>query len=414
MRTKQAIIVHGYIRNIERLLKQRRAEQIIPLGIIQICYQYYMSRIKFFVANNSNIIEIDIDKQHIKHISDIFRVWNSNVCYIPDLSISCLPLLKNTINNSKLYDGFMVRQSGVHYLNLFEEHKFIRFASNLHISQFSNDFCNVNWSRYDEYIYCGAKNGIIASTNSGLYQLKLQNIRKNGFAFKKINDEWKLNYHMHNMNSSTEVHSFMSVEDSYGNNLSLCNISQHNKMFAIENKTCSVKHLCTADAISDTGLETAKCGIFDFDTDKWKFIESYKYNAYRKDDSVQFGLCYDGYKQFVYLVSTQEKLSRYNLCKNKWEYIFGLNEIISAGDAQIFDSKPIVWLDSNQSNVIWYAVPCEYDDTKIDIKYYDLRSHTQRWTVGHVDFTRLLMKKLKQLNKNQAWGFNSYRNHVFK
>eukprot|EP01084_Bolivina_argentea_P073186 132811_1 len=77
----------------------------------------------------------------------------------------------------------------------------------------------------------------------------------------------------------------------------------------------------------------------------------------------------------VYLLSGSCILSQYDINKNKWNYLVGLE------NDNVFEKKPVLWMDNKNSNILYHTVLSRhnYYGCKIDVKYVDLRSSDQKW-----------------------------------
>eukprot|EP01084_Bolivina_argentea_P157605 274620_1 len=405
--SKKWLLVVGYVREIGALLKQK---YVIPLSIIEICYKHYLQETKHFVVNTNiknsvngwihgrRIIEIDLEHKKSKIIGDNSSIlvkfcYYSAFCYIPQISSLNVPILNKKHNDIQYYgifgcdtmtaDDIASGSGSTHQLYLFpsdncKNNKILSLGG-------SNNFQVIKYNSGMAYnsdmidcIYCD-QHGIIVSDKNGLHQLKLENINsKNDNKFILLNNNWQSN-------------GFVS----------LCHIG-NNKLFGVE-----CKNLIDID-----GIQQAKCGIYDFMTNKWKYIASYEYKAFKTSYfNLKCSMYFDRVNSLIYLFSNLGKLSVYNIITNQWMCLFETND---TNDKDYSRSKRILWIDI-MSHTLYLASSIRNDDglySTMKLRSYNLGSNNTKWNECFKEFQELINDQL--LDFSHATLFLMLDHHSLK
>eukprot|EP01084_Bolivina_argentea_P205123 350457_1 len=287
--SQHVIIVYGYIRKLERKLKDYQLF-IIPSIIIELCFDYYMPITKIFcLEKNNKLIELELNTGQPPKRSMIIPPENrakihdiiSCIC-IPDLIGTDIPFLQYYLDPNMSYYGIFGRDQTSHQFILYEK---INDVDDYYMTFTAPN--ELHLETYADYLYCN-EYGIIASDLDGLYQLKLKDINAmNDYKFTQLCYKWQWDHYAY---------------------LKMCYMRGLDKILAIQ---CS-ERIRMYDS-------KAKCAIFDFNTNEWKFIDFLDYLNNKLSSVYEHELLYCDMvynyhdRSSVYLLSGSCILSQYDI-----------------------------------------------------------------------------------------------------
>eukprot|EP01084_Bolivina_argentea_P067438 122812_1 len=381
----QRLLVDGYVRRIDCLLTK-----LIPTNVINICYYYYFINVShtFLIQTFEGGYDGDPEELYCIDILNKAKICLSLEYNTGDnrpINYSYIPSIKVTDNNT-LYHGVFYTYYDPNYiinsdfgpasinLGLVPQID-LRLAPTKRRGR--NAF--IEWGRTADglclgnNIYCGNKHGIIiCNGNNSLCQLQLQN----------INSSTCFDYTIHKLNN------FKWNSSEY---LSLCNMNDIDKLFIME---------CFSEKSISPTLKSTTCGIYDFNKHQLKYVKSYKYNRYFADDALCVGLCYDTRNSLIYSVTNYGNPSQYDMYKNQWIYLFGLNNNIKY---KTMCTDLVTWIDNTIPNILYCAALKKTEKTtewppcrrrKLEIKLLDMRNNRSKWIECYQDIQPLINKDL--------------------
>jgi len=372
--SQHIIIVHGYIRRIERTLETRLS--IIPSIIISMCFDYYVSIMSLCVYQPRGfLVQFEINNQRRVNLLErtqpeinMLDKMRSCVC-IPDLMSSDCPKLNNVLNPRMNYLGVFGRDEHNHHLVVMNKEDSF-YARVTGVNQLALD-------ENAEYVYCGKREyGLMTADYNGLWQLKFPEISdQNDYHFEKVVKLWN---------------GFERQPDKFGF-LQMCYMKGIDKLFAVQ---CNVLHHLDGPG--------RKCAMFDMAKQQWKEISFLKLMPERH---ARYAMVYDFHSRSnVYLMSARNEnvLMAYDLYLDRWMNLSGgqgeselkeQDEFEVVGDMVDSKKKPILWLDDKNTNILYQAVLQRVQQNagyRASIKSFDLRDDSRRWNECFVDWNDLV------------------------
>ena len=333
--SKGELLVNGYIRIIQKNLTN---ETIVPIDIISLCLLFWSKPLKFIMIKDDdhqtfNIFYADNKQQaSMRALTDMI-IYSNTICYIENISKQ---LNTSKMEKTKHYDGILFIASNNDF------HSFPVMCCIFESNAINN--CNNNNAKiqcdtikisekcpsiFNKLVYCGNKYGVIQEVDGILTRLSLHE-------FGKTNDDYKFD--------KIEVNKDDQIWDSTYNwrtrsYLAMEYLPQSGEIFAVHNRyNCFDSVLKQADG-PEFIEECRQCGIFDFETKKWRKIASITTQiAYDKSGRRNcYELCMNEYDDNVlYAVSNTGNAQKYDFTKDAWE------EIVKSGDFEL--TYHTVWM----------------------------------------------------------------------
>ena len=310
--TKEQLLVTGFLRAIEFLLANNLMN-VIPDGLLLLCYQFYKSCIKLGIiyhgqpppASESSTYDkrktgygvMDIVSRSIMHYSFIDNYPNvSDELLINDI---CQKIPKqffeeNKYHRDKIIDGIICKLGKHPCILLLEQ--------NDHKNRIIHYLSNATMPRFKDMLYCDERNSIFAEYNGILYQLKLSDIIDNNFEFMMIKDGAD----------------FLHCSCHSGTYLKLEYLQGMDKLFGIR---------CTSNPFFVQKYmvhQERQCAIYDFDKNEWNNIAPFKYEWNNGLDKFACITAYDENLNVIYMQSNIGYTAKYDCNKDEW--IILLNE----------------------------------------------------------------------------------------
>ena len=348
--TETNLLISGYTREIE-------CDQIIPIEINNLCFMYHGKKsTKIFI--NGHIFNFHNNSAAQLSIDYLSTDINSPLCYIPN--IQSLININTTISTHKSFDalfGINFSHSELYrypVLLLFDSNSWSTSDSHRNTSsspiQFQSShklankrICTGKEFRYNyrsgrteyvskyqetarnihQFLYCGP-HGIVYEEKGDLYQTKFENMTLS----LSMLDEMDMHFErIYNNNLRFKFWKWkQGTLEIYNQFLSMCYLHDIQSIFAIQydyNVNCDLYG-------GRGGIEreqiivkySADCGIFNFNQRQWIKIKNmdYKRDVKKAKTNFKHSMCYDGIR-YVYAVSNDGFISRYDLFENEWEII---------------------------------------------------------------------------------------------
>eukprot|EP01084_Bolivina_argentea_P089290 161140_1 len=391
-----ALIVAGYIHDIEVLLKNRLIT-VMPDDIIFLCYQFYKHCTRLAITYKNNTDDngyreiphfgiMDIQSKYISHIqpfnsSPMSHKVLLNIsyaarlsCYIPNITFNTeFERLTHNGSNDAIFGAFVGkskygsgRKDSKEYVypcfSLFSSHNYETDDVYYHIIS-KRKMCG-----FKRALYCKERNSIFGEFEGILYELKLANVTDLNFRFKKLYSKQPQIWNHHRMWKYSQKYLVME----YMNDM--------DRIFGI---SC---HSSRQMRRPRGGNGQIKCGLYDFKLNRWNDICSFKYESNPSIGNVfSCKTCYDRKQNFIYMKSNIGHTARYDGNENKWQIFintkFGRNHRKEQLDS--------LWIDKQNANILYCA---HIEDESIDrsdngyapnkkivFKQLDLRMHCMEW-----------------------------------
>eukprot|EP01084_Bolivina_argentea_P091561 164811_1 len=369
--TRKHSLIHGFIRHITLQLKT------IPVEVINFCCLFYCTPFtiiasshhsnKLCLANIENKTLFDLITTKIPNTT--YNI--SSICYIPKIS-QYISTIKN-----RHYDGIIgICEYNSHSstsnptynasLLLFDSNKTDNNQIVYRLLKSSEPMPNIiDTDNYipPELIYCNNNNSVICYHQDGLYKLKLEDINLHTKQF---------NFSAMDTQNSIDLYNLCTGSMGY--------IHNENKLFAMDGirkqSGWEIEWELRLNANKRLN-ENRRCSIFDFNTQQWNSVTSFKYAKYRKQGVLSTGICQGNVYNVnnVYIVSNIGHVIKYDMCKNIWDMLL---EDIDNRQIQ-FDQKPVVWFYDNPYVLYMYEHD-EYGDHYFGC--LDIRDNNRKWIIS--------------------------------
>ena len=349
------LLVHGFLRKLH-------PSSLPPRDICQLCYHFYFypQRIFFSHRNPCGRGCHEFDSLDVTSLSNpIFKQniismdsFNSSLkyfdlsCYIPNIPTKHLIACNMKLKSKTKYDAILTRK-------LSNNHSFVdnilyifqtdMMSNNDHFVLQSPHTTN---EKFDNWLYCGHKWGIIAMQNTYVYQLKLQNISNDNLTFTQLCHEPGPMLPSGNFNAI-----YLDGRDS---------------LFGFYN--------------------LAQCAIYDLHNHEWTLVQANLSSVCR----LNVHKCFMYYQNdTIYLVSAIGHVVAYHLARERWKQIYDVDD----NDPDFELESAVLWSYDSSPNVLYIAGILHTDrfHTRLVVKCIDLRRKQkfQQWAPCY-EFNRII------------------------
>ena len=380
-----ALLVHGFVREIEKLLKN---DKIIPLDIYHICFDYYFTTTIIFYLHGvrgGDTMKPERDIACALNM-DSDKRWKIDIHKLEDFES------KITVKDAEDHESHIwsMDETGIAFTRNLELPKSIKSK----ISDLDIKFNNVIFR-------CGGKNNNYSSSDYCAALIF------NSHEFQKPDNDkiiaynWELPTLPRKMGPNFPVFSkstneLLLVEDTnifklaFNDTVYLQQIDDSNKDWKWNKLDTEVPFSAmygSAEMIQSTKLfvigendaEEAEAAILDMSKEKWIEVPSPNTNA------IDRGIYYDDTKKLIYVGGgwnssencTSNRMEYYDINKNAWSELPQMNNG--------HDVNPLIWIDDgNLLHIMSVSGNC--------IEYIDLRE-AKKWEIKDKDVSKLFNTK---------------------
>ena len=315
---RSMLLVAGFIKKIKRELTENT---IIPDDIIKLCQLFLGTTKKVFIElyryeEQHSLYLLDLESKRISKLiphetSSRSKkvIENSYLSYIPNIS----QYFRITHNNDKSpidaqisYDGIICMEHPQQYVKilLFESSAIDQDIIKYHVFTSLSSLYTSN-----DFLFCDRQNGIICEQHSELFKCYSIEIDPQKLDFRFMLTP--LTPHMDFWRNQTGLGRTQSITMTY--------ISK-NRILAVANAHPSWGFLSPLHALLDN--LNLKCGIFDIQQKEWREMADFVLKKSKQNSAVysaRISMCYDEYRDIVYVVGDKGDVQHYNVKKDEWE-----------------------------------------------------------------------------------------------
>ena len=328
MMTTQELLLSGFIRAIEVLLANNLLN-VIPDAIFLLCYQFYLSSMQLGIVYRQKAFGYTRSGRIVKY--GIMDTQSQNIIHydfaiIDSPNISCEYLINNIFNKLspqfftkhnykqlQISDAIFCKYQSPLSLNILSKPSkracILLFKNNKYKNSIIQYVSNKMIHDFRFIMYCDDRNSIYAEYEGLLYELKLSDIIDHEFEFVELNTGSRF---WANCSAKGFIQVYLRLEYIQGTG----------KLFGIECRSIELYKEYHASWMEETHdkLQNTKCGIYDFDTNKWKKVATFEYKW--ADDEFACISTYDERLNVIYIQTNIGYTAKYDCDKDEWEIIF--------------------------------------------------------------------------------------------